>query len=385
MKTLTALAALCLAVSTPALAQLQPEELTKESLAEVMQPHWVWVNDISFDRMLDGRAYLVDADKGQMLGMISSGYGHGILMLAEDGKTFAVPSTFLARGTRGERTDVVTFYKTSDLTPGAEPVIPAKRYNGMPFLSVSPVMPGGRFSLVYNFTPEQSVTVIDMQAQKMVGEFATSGCSLVYPTGPSKFFLICGDGALQPATLDAEGKVTLGKTSKKLFADEDPVTEKGVWTGSQWLFFTMAGKVHVIDHGKDVPTIAKTWSLTTPADEKDWRPGALQTAAYHHGTGRLYVLMHRGGADSHKDPGTEIWVYDAAKGTRIERIALETPVMSVAVSQDDKPLLYTTMFGETDLKVRDALTGKLLRKVDGFGPTMTIIQPAPVPAAAAAK
>jgi methylamine dehydrogenase heavy chain len=335
--------------------------------------------------MLDGRAYLVDADKGQMLGMISSGYGHGILMLAEDGKTFAVPSTFLARGTRGERTDVVTFYKTSDLTPGAEPVIPAKRYNGMPFLSVSPVMPGGRFSLVYNFTPEQSVTVIDMQAQKMVGEFATSGCSLVYPTGPSKFFLICGDGALQPATLDAEGKVTLGKTSKKLFADEDPVTEKGVWTGSQWLFFTMAGKVHVIDHSKDVPTIAKTWSLTTPADEKDWRPGALQTAAYHRGTGRLYVLMHRGGADTHKDPGTEIWVYDAAKGTRIERIALESPVMSVAVSQDDKPLLYTTMFGETDLKVRDALTGKLLRKVDGFGPTMTIIQPAPVPAAAAAK
>lgn len=378
MKTLTALAALCVAVASPALAQLQPEELKNESLAEVMQPHWVWLNDISFDRMLDGRAYLVDADAGQMLGMISSGYGHGVLMLAEDGKTLAVPSTFLARGTRGERTDVVTFYKTSDLTPGAEPIIPAKRYNGMPFQAVSPVMPGGRFGLVYNFTPEQSVTVIDMQAQKMVGEYATSGCSLVYPTGPSKFFLICGDGALQPATLDAEGKVTLGKTSKKLFADEDPVTEKGVWTGSQWLFFTMAGKVQVIDHSKDVPTLAKTWSLATAADGKDWRPGALQTAAYHRGTGRLYVLMHQGGADTHKDPGTEIWVYDVAKQTRIERIALETPAMSVAVSQDAKPLLYTTMFGETDLKVRDALTGKLLRKIDGFGPTMTVIQPAPV-------
>jgi methylamine dehydrogenase heavy chain len=37
------------------------------------------------------------------------------------------------------------------------------------------------------------------------------------------------------------------------------------------------------------------------------------------------------------------------------------------------------MMGETDLKVRDALTGKLIRKIDGFGPTMTIIQPAPVP------
>ncbi len=198
MKTLTALAALCVAVASPALAQLQPEELKNESLAEVMQPHWVWLNDISFDRMLDGRAYLVDADAGQMLGMISSGYSHGVLMLAEDGKTLAVPSTFLARGTRGERTDVVTFYKTSDLTPGAEPIIPAKRYNGMPFQAVSPVMPGGRFGLVYNFTPEQSVTVIDMQAQKMVGEYATSGCSLVYPTGPSKWLCCITLECLKP-------------------------------------------------------------------------------------------------------------------------------------------------------------------------------------------
>lgn len=46
MKTLTALAALCVAVASPALAQLQPEELKNESLAEVMQPHWVWLNGL---------------------------------------------------------------------------------------------------------------------------------------------------------------------------------------------------------------------------------------------------------------------------------------------------------------------------------------------------
>lgn len=378
MKTITAFTALCLAAAAiPASAQLQPEELTTESLAEVMQPHWVWVNDIAFDRMLDGRAYLLDADSGQMLGMVSGGYGHGSLLLAEDGKTFGVPSIHLSRGTRGERTDVVTFYKTSDLKAGPEAVIPPKRFSGMPFLSSAPVMPGGRFALIYNFTPEQSVTVVDMQAQKTVGEFVTSGCGLVFPTGPSKFFLICGDGALQPATLDAEGKVTLGKTSKKLFADDDPVTEKGVWTGKQWLFFTPSGKVHVIDHAKDVPTLAKTWSLTTAADA-GWRPGALQTAAYHRGTGRLYVLMHEGGPDTHKDPGTEIWVYDAAKQTRIQRIPLDGIALSVAVSQDAKPLLYTTMPGETDFTVRDAMTGALIRKIEGLGGFMTIIQPPPV-------
>src|SRR3546814_20872 len=95
MKTLTALTALCLAtVAAPAAAQLQPEELTQETLAEVMQPHWVWVNDVSFDRMLDGRAYLLDADSGQMLGMVNGGYGHGTLLLSEDGKRLGVPSTY---------------------------------------------------------------------------------------------------------------------------------------------------------------------------------------------------------------------------------------------------------------------------------------------------
>lgn len=366
--------------AAPAVAQLQPEELTLETLAPVMQPHWVWVNDISFDRMLDGRAYLLDADTGQMLGMVNAGYGHGTLLLGQDGRTFGVPASFFSRGVRGTRTDVVTFYNTSDLAPGKDVEIPAKRYNGIPFVAAGPVMPDGRFGLIYNFTPEQSVTVIDMTNQSLVGEFPTSGCGLVYPTGPRKFFLICGDGALQTATLDDSGKVTLGGTTKILFERQDPVTEKGVWTGSQWLFFTQAGKVHVIDHGGALPKVVKSWALAGK-DDAGWRPGATQTAAYHRASGRLYVLMHQGDRNSHKDPGTEIWVYDAAKGVRVQRIKLESPANSVAVSQDDKPLLYTVMFGETAFKIRDAMTGELLRQIEGLGPTMTVIQPSPVTSA----
>ena len=370
---------LLLAGATSARAELEPEVLKLETLAETMQPHWVWLNDVSFDRMLDGRAYLIDADTGRMLGMVSSGYGHSSLLLAPDGKEFAAVSTYYSRGTRGARTDVATFYKTADLAAGSEAVLPPKRYNGMPFISAQPVMPGGKFALIYNFTPEQSVTVIDMPGHKLVGEFATPGCGLSYPTSPSKFFLICSDGALQAASLDAAGKITLGGTTKQLFAADDPVTEKGVWTGKQWLFFSFSGKVHVIDQTGDLPKVVKTWSLTGKGEE-GWRPGALQTAAYHRGTDRLYVLMHEGGVNTHKDPGTEIWVYQASQGKRIQRIKLDKMAMSVAVSQDEKPLLYTTMFEERDLKVYDALSGELLRKIDGLGPTMTVIQPAPLAA-----
>ena len=377
VRTASLIALLLAGASVPAYAQLQPEELHVEQLADAMQPHWFWVNDVSFDRMLDGRAYLLDADSGRMLGMVAGGYGQGVLLLSPDGKTVGELATFFSRGSRGTRTDVVTFYKISDLAPGQEAIVPAKRYSGMPFLSVSPVMPGGRFALIYNFTPEQSVTVIDMKGEKTLGEFATPGCGLIYPTGSSKFFMICSDGSLQPATLDDQGKVALGTATKKLFADNDPVTEKGVWTGREWLFFTPSGKVDVIDHSGAQPIVKRAWSLTGK-DEATWRPGALQTAAYHRGTGRLYVLMHEGGPDTHKDPGTELWVYDAAKGTRIERFKLEVPATAVAVSQDDKPLLYTTLMGDRDVRIYDASTGKLVRKIEGLGPTMSVIQPAPI-------
>jgi methylamine dehydrogenase heavy chain len=379
MRKIAKLAVLSLLSCTAAIAQaeLQPEVLVKEKLAETMQPHWVWVNDVSFDRMVDGRAYLIDGDSGQMLGMVSGGYSHGLLMLSPDGKTFAVPGTYLSRGSRGERTDVVTFYKTSDLAPGAETIIPTKRYSGMPFISTSPVMPDGRFGLIYNFTPEQSVTVVDMVQQKTVGEFATSGCGLIFPTGPRTFFLICSDGALQTGTLGEDGKVTLGASTKKLFPPDDPVTEKGVWTGHQWLFFTHKGKVHVLEQKGALPQLVRTWSLAGKDDAK-WLPGAMQTAAYHQASGKLYVLMHEGGPGSHKDPGTELWVYDAAKGQRIQRIVLDGPATAVAISQDDKPLLYTAMFGDSDFKIYDAASGKLLRKVAGLSATLSVIQSAPV-------
>lgn len=374
-----ALAVLGASAALPLNAELQPEELGVEKLAEAMKPHWVWVNDISFDRMVDGRAYLIDGDSGQMLGMVSGGYGHGTVMLTPDGRKIAVPATFYSRGTRGDRTDVVTFYDIASLSPRAEAAIPAKRYNGIPFISASPVTPDGRFGLIYNFTPEQSVTVVDLSAEKAAGEYPTPGCGLLYPTAPRRFFLICSDGALQPASIDETGKITLGAASAKLFGDHDPVTEKGVWTGQYWLFFTAEGKVHVVDASKAVPRIARTWSLIGK-DDGTWRPGAIQTAAYHAPTGRLYVLMHQGNRWTHKDPGTELWVYDAAKGTRVARLPLEVPATAVAISGDDKPLLYTTMLGDTDFRIYDAMSGKILRKVSGMGPTMTVIQPAPIAA-----
>lgn len=369
-------ASACLSCSAVAHAELQPEQLVVESLAKTMAPHWVWVNEIAFERMPDGRAYLIDGDTGRVLGMISGGYGHGTLMIHPSGEYFAVTGTYYTRTSRGERADVATFYKTTDLAPGDEVAIPPKRFGGMPFLASNSVMPGGKFGLIYNFTPEQSLTVLDMEQHKVVGEFATPGCGLTFPTSATQFFMLCSDGSTQPGALDAKGQITLAPATPQIFPIDDPVTEKGVWTGTSWLFFSRDGKVFVVGDANGKPRVQRTWPLVQNVAGA-WRPGALQTAAYHKGTDLLYVLMHEGDVNSHKDPGTELWVYKASEGRLLRRMALGGQATSVAISQDAAPLLYTANLGQSALQIRDVATAKVLHTVDGLGASITVLQPAP--------
>lgn len=264
------------------------------------------------------------------------------------------------------------------LSPGDDVEIPPNRFIAIPFLSSMPVLDDGRFSLVYNFTPEQSLSVVDLQERKFAGEFVTSGCALAYPTGPRSFFMQCGDGSLQAATLDEAGAITLAGVSKPIFSEDDPANEKPVRTGAaEWLFFTFAGDAVAVDASGETPVEKARWRLTS-AEEAGWRIGGVQPAAYHAPTGRLFVLMHEGGEFTHKNPGTEIWVFDVAAQKRVARYPLEKPVTSLAVSGDADPLLYTILFGEPELIVRDPDTGEVLRTIGELGREMTVIQPAPV-------
>jgi methylamine dehydrogenase heavy chain len=52
------------------------------------------------------------------------------------------------------------------------------------------------------------------------------------------------------------------------------------------------------------------------------------------------VLMHEGGPWTHKQAGEEVWVYDAASGRRVQRVPLEHGSISLAVSRDERPLLF---------------------------------------------
>lgn len=372
--------AICAALmaGAPVQAELQPEEMSIESLPEKLPPHWVWVNDINFFNMADGRAYLIDGDTGRFVGMVSGGYGHATIGLDQRGDRFVVPGIFYSRGSRGERTDVLTLYTAKSLAPSAEIVIPAKKFSGIPFIGNFTLTDDGRFALVYNFTPEQSVTVADLDAKSVVGEFSTPGCSLIYPVGIRRFMMQCGDNSMQLASLEASGQVVLGGVSKSLWGQSDLATEKAVRiSDNRWMFFTYNSQVIVVDGAGDKPKIAEQWSLVG-ANPDGWRIGGVQPSAYHAATGRLYVLMHQGGPETRKDPGKEVWVFDVKTRQRVQRIELASAATSIAVSQDAAPLLYATQFGVPVLSIYDAVAGSKLRVVEQLGQTLSFIQPAPV-------
>jgi methylamine dehydrogenase heavy chain len=366
------LAALCACgLGAHAYGQLPNEPLMSETLPR-STPHWVWVNDMAFPYMADGKAFLLDGDDGRMLGMLSTGYGFNGVIVPRAGDVIYSPETYLARGGRGTRTDVLAIYD-AQLRPIAEVALPPKRASIMPMINASVLTDDERFLLLYNFTPAQSVSVVDMTSRSFVGELDTAGCALVYPTGPRTFFSICGDGSLLEVRIDDTGHGLKSTHSATMFdVIRDPVSEKGVRAGSAWLFVSFNGIVYPIDSSASGARPGSKWPLVNPAEQAlNWRSGGLQHLALHRTSGRLYAVMHRGDAASHKEPGTDIWVYDIASHRKVQQIAARNKVASITVSQDAHPLLFTSFMGSNVIDIYDALTGQYLRSVSELGLTPT--------------
>jgi methylamine dehydrogenase heavy chain len=358
-------------------AELPPDIEGGPRVATLAMPaskHWVWVNDFVFPHMADGMAYLIDGDSGRYLGTLSTGFGFSHLLLSRDSKLIYSPETYFSRGTRGIRTDVVTLYDAGTLNTAGEIVIPPKRSSNMPMIANAVLTDDDRFLLIYNFNPAQSVTVVDTKLRKFVREIETPGCALVYPTGARSFFSVCGDGSLSLVALDDAGGAHQTRTHPLFDMAGDPVTEKAVRIGAVWYFVSFAGRIYPLEAGPRQAAVKATWWLTSDAERKaGWRPGGLQQLAVNPQKGRLYAIMHRGGVETHKDPGKDVWVFDVAARQRVQQFVLKNLATSIQLSNDAQPLLYSIFIDGTDLDIYDAGTGKLLRSVDHIGTTPTIM------------
>jgi methylamine dehydrogenase heavy chain len=299
------------------------------------------------------------------------------LELSAKSPRFFSAETYLSRGFRGTRTDVITTTDANTLRPTGEIEIPAKRLLGMPTSAHAGLLDDERFLVAYNFSPASTVSVVDLERGAFVGEIEVAGCALVYPLGPRRFASLCGDGSLLEVSLDDAGRERSRATHPKLFdPSRDPLLEKAVRAGDRWLFVSFAGDVQPVEVSATGLEFGARWPLSSASERAArWLPGGLQPFALHAKTGRLYALIHQGGADSHKDPGTEVWVYDLAKKQRVQKIALGEIATSIAVSADDAPLLYTAFLGAPALQVYDARTGAKLRAIANAASWPGLLQP----------
>jgi methylamine dehydrogenase heavy chain len=398
------LASVCLAtiaLLAPGGRAAEPEAVGKVlTLAEQPGPHWFWLSDVVLHRTA-----LFDGDSGRLLGTITSGSpGVGFAILphpSPDHREIYLAESYFSRGVRGERTDVVTVYDGRTLVPLQEIGIPPKRAEYFPGNASSALSDDGRFLAVFNLTPMTSLSIVDMQARRFVAEVPTPGCSLVYAAGPHRFFMLCANGEALVATLDASGAASVARSARFFDPQADPLTEKAVRRGNEWLFVTFDGMVQPLDVSGDTVQPGERWPLFDDTDRREsWRIGGGQLLALHAPTGRLYVLVHQGRPDTHKEPGTEVWVYDLGARKRVQRITLLNPLVSfvgqlasldpghsggrfgrwflgtvmpnpgverILVTQDPNPVLIASASLPPTVTIHDAMTGAMLREVSEPG------------------
>jgi methylamine dehydrogenase heavy chain len=367
-----ALACLLLAARLVAAPPPLPAEHIKVETLPPRSPHWVYVYDDAFNNEIDARVHLFDGDTYRRLGQIDAGFTPSV-NLSPDGATTVVATSYFARGSRGARTDVVEFTDNRTLTVSGEIVLPPKRIETSPNLFNIAYSADGRMLYAAYVTPAASFGVLDPAHKRVLGEIDTAGCVGVIPSGKYRVSSICESGRLLTVTLDAAGHELSRSMSEPFFdADKDPLFIQGVPTPEGYTFLSFLGEVHPVDFRGAQPSFAPPWSMVSAAENGRWRPGAEQVGAIHRALGRLYVPMHQGGEGTHKDGGTEIWVFDLASRRRLARWPTQSQglarVLAVQVSQDAAPILFAATYN-AELAVFDALTGHLRHIEKHFGQT----------------
>ncbi len=359
MRVITYAVILVLSSATFVHAQISPQNVTVETMAE---PGTNWF--ISSSR--EG-GYIFDASTGDMHGLISLSNHTPAVQPHPGRREIYAAESYYARGVHGERTDVLTIYDYENLSPVAEVEIP-KKIAVLPFREYIALMSDGKHVGLFNMTPAQSVSIVNVEDRSFAVELSTPGCALIMPVSDNGFLMICGDGTLQLIRLDANGGEASRARSGKFFdVQVDPVFDRPLKTAAGWLLLTHEGEAFDVSVTANNINVSDAWNIVTRQDaEDDWRPGGFQLASVHQKLGLLYVAMHQGEPYTHHDGGSEIWVFDIGSKRRIGRIEFEVPVLSVLVTQEVEPLLIVGD-DENETHVYDALEFTYQRSIEAPG------------------
>jgi methylamine dehydrogenase heavy chain len=355
------------ALCASALAAAPPPPLPEDPIPAVEKlpadypKSWVLVSDLYFSSLLDGRVVVVDTASPvrPLKGMVRAAQFANMLYSPAKREIYT-SETFYPRLTRGERTDAITIWDTATLQPKGEIVLPGgKRQQGVTYSGTFQFTNAEKWALVANFTPAQSITVVDLDGRSVLNEIDLPGCSHIYPTGARGFTSFCADGSLISIQLDEKGAVASSKTVDGVQdIDNQAQFQMPAMVGRTAWFVTYGGQLKGYDLAGAVarPLAGKLSVGTAEGGQPEWRPGGWQVIAADP-KGLLYVLMSPHGKEgSHKDGGTEVWVVDPASGKRTSRIALQAHSVSIAVTSEAAPRLVVTR-ADQGIDVYDAASG----------------------------
>jgi methylamine dehydrogenase heavy chain len=369
--------------AAPGAPPLPAEELMQvETLPADYPKSWVLVHDFHFNAIVDGRIAIVDTAGPQapLKGMVRAAQFANMLY-APDKREIYTSETFYSRLTRGERTDAITIWDTATLQPKGEIVLPGgKRQQSVTYTGTFQLTNGGKWALVANFTPAQSVTVVDLEGRKVLGEIDLPGCTHIYPTGARGFSSLCADGSMISLVLADDGTVASSTVIENAHdIDTQPLFGMPAMVGRTAWFVSYTGQLRGYDLSGETARPLPRPSHVGKADggAPAWRPGGWQVIASD-AAGLVYVLMSPNGREgSHKDGGTEVWVVDPVADKQMRRIDLGGLASSITVTREASPALIVAR-PDGQIDVFSAKDGSLLRKLGAtaaFNPTVLTAVP----------
>lgn len=366
-----------LAAPADTVASVEPEEADTATM-EPPSAGWFYVDggwDANGTSIFDGQT-------GKMKGMVETSHLSD-MAIDPAGKYYYVAESIWSKGGRGTRQDMVSVYDSTDLKLQAEIAIPERILIGgrkQTFV----LSDDGKMAFVYNLSPASSVNVVDLVKRKFVRNIELPGCASLIPNPGVGFSALCSDGSLATVSL-AGAKPQITRTAPFFAATENPIFDNFVYDKKkrEATFLTYTGDIYTAQMSAS-PVVSKPFSIQAaagirPGETKpldlNWYPGGGQMTALHKSSGHLYVLMHMGEYWSHKAEGTEIWVVDVAAQKVIKRVPLKDPMVNVAVSQEEKPMLFLNN-RKGDGIILDGETWEEKHKIENAGGgVVTVVEP----------
>ena len=355
-----------LLVATASHSDFSPENAVVETLGPP-------TNDWFINRSARG-AYLFNSANGNMLGLLSlTAYTPAIAVNRNRGEVYAAES-YWSRLYRGKREEVLTVYDMTTLAAVAEIDIPDKIAEVTGDTNIG-LLGNGKHVTVYNLTPAQSVTVIDVENRQFASEISTPGCAMILPVNDTSFLMICGDGSVQLIQLADDGTETKRVRSDRFFSVEgDPVFDRTARTRDGWLLVSHSGSVFEVSVDEAEISVSEPWSLLSDTERKElWRPGGTGPLTVHPESNLAFVLMHQGKVDTHHEPASELWIFDIDKHKRVMRWVLDEPWTHILVLPGERPRLIAGT-EEEKLHVYDAMQQRFERTIPEPGPGISLLQ-----------